>query len=202
MLDSTVRKIIDKPLDTVGRYLAKIGIKANYITMLGFVFGLIAILYISIGNLPYGLLFLCLNRIADGVDGAVARAVKLTNFGGFVDIVADFIIYAGVVFAFAIYNPDNALYAAFLIFSFVGPITSFLAYAIIAAKDDVNTSKNGQKSFYYLGGICEGTETAFILILMCLAPHFFVQICIIYGILCWVTTIGRVYAAWNDFGKI
>ncbi|MDP5083232.1 MAG: CDP-alcohol phosphatidyltransferase family protein, partial [Rickettsiaceae bacterium] len=148
MLDSAVRKIINKPLNALGKQLAKLGLKANYITIVGFAFGIISILYISIGNLPYGLLFLCLNRIADGLDGAVARAVKLTSFGGLIDIVADFIIYAGVVFAFAIYNPDNALYAAFLIFSFVGPITSFLAYAIIAAKHDVTTNKRGQKSFY------------------------------------------------------
>lgn len=201
MLDSRVRKIIEKPLDFFGRRLASTGINANSVTIIGFVFGLASILSISIGNLPYGLFFLCLNRIADGLDGAIARTTKLTDFGGFLDIVADFIIYAGVVFAFAIDNPDNALYAAFLIFSFVGPITSFLAYAIIAAKKDINTSKRGRKSFYYLGGICEDTETAFILILMCIAPHLFSKICIIYGILCWLTTIGRVYATWNDFGE-
>ena len=201
MLDSRVRKIIEKPLDFFGRRLAGIGIDANSVTIIGFAFGLASILSISIGNLPYGLFFLCLNRIADGLDGAIARATKLADFGGFLDIVADFIIYAGIVFAFAINNMDNAFYAAFLIFSFVGTITSFLAYAIIAAKKDVNTSKRGRKSFYYLGGICEGTETAFILILMCIAPHLFSKICIIYGILCWFTTIGRVYTTWNDFGE-
>lgn len=201
MLDSRVRKIIEKPLDFLGRRLASTGINANSVTIIGFVFGLASILSISFGNLPYGLFFLCLNRIADGLDGAIARTTQLTDFGGFLDIVADFIIYAGVVFAFAIDNPDNAFYAAFLIFSFVGPITSFLAYAIIAAKKDINTSKRGRKSFYYLGGICEGTETAFILILMCITPHLFPRICIIYGILCWLTTIGRVYATWSDFGR-
>jgi len=116
--------------------------------------------------------------------------------------VCDFIIYSGIVFAFGIANPDHLIYANFLIFSFIGPITSFLAYAIIASKRQINTQKRGKKSFYYLGGICEGTETAVVLVLFCLIPKHFNIICLVFGILCWLTTLGRVYRAWNDFGEI
>ena len=199
MLDSRVRRIIDKPLDVVGRKLELLGITANSVTIFGFICGLLSIISISADQLNYGLFLLCLNRLADGLDGAVARASSLSDFGGFLDIVSDFIIYSGVVFAFAIRDQSQSLYAAFLIFSFIGPITSFLAYAIIAAKKDVNTSNRGKKSFYHLGGVCEGTETAFILILICAVPSIFAEVCIIYGALCWLTTTGRVYAAWSDF---
>jgi phosphatidylglycerophosphate synthase len=202
MLDSKVRELIDKPLDIIGRKLDFIGLTPNSITAFGFFCGILSILFIANNDLNYGLLFLCLNRLSDGLDGAVARASKLSDFGGFLDIVADFIIYSGVVFAFAIKDQSEALYAAFLIFSFIGPITSFLAYAIIAAKKDINTSKRGVKSFYYLGGICEGTETAFVLMLICVLPNIFAEVCIVYGILCWVTTAGRVYATWSDFGEV
>src|SRR5204863_1842029 len=82
----------------------------------------------------------------------------------------------------------------------IGPITSFLAYATIAAKKQIHCDRRGKKSFYYLGGICEGTETAVILILMCMIPEIFPELCFFYGILCWMTTIGRIYQAWNDFG--
>lgn len=201
MLDSRVRKLIDKPLDAVGKKLGLFGVTANSVTIFGFISGILSIIFIANDSLNYALLFLCLNRLSDGLDGAVARASKLSDFGGFLDIVSDFIIYSGIVFAFAIRDTSVALYAAFLIFSFVGPITSFLAYAIIAAKKDVNTVKRGKKSFYYLGGICEGTETAFILILMCIMPSIFAEICVVYGILCWLTTAGRVYATWHDFAK-
>ena len=44
------------------------------------------------------------------------------------------------------------------------------------------------------------TETALVLILFCLIPDWFNVLCFTYGILCWFTTIGRVYAAWQDFG--
>ncbi len=202
MLDSRVRRVINKPLDAVGKKLGMVGITANSVTIFGFFCGILSIALIANDYLNYALFFLCLNRLSDGLDGAVARASKLSDFGGFLDIVSDFIIYSGIVFAFAMRDTSVALYAAFLIFSFIGPITSFLAYAIIAAKNDVSTLKRGKKSFYYLGGICEGTETAFVLILMCVIPNIFAEICVVYGILCWLTTAGRVYATWYDFAKV
>ena len=64
---------------------------------------------------------------ADGLDGAVARHVGVTDLGGYLDIVLDFLIYSGIVFGFAVGRPDQALPAAFLIFSFVGTGTAFLA---------------------------------------------------------------------------
>ena len=199
MLDSTVRVIIDVPLNYIGKRMAALGFSANYITFLGFFLGIIAIHQIIIGNFQQALIFLIINRFCDGIDGAIARHTNLTDFGGFLDIICDFVIYSGIVLAFAINDHSKALAAAFLIFCFIGPITSFLAYAIIAAKRKVNTDASGKKSFYHLGGICEGTETALILILMCIVPNIYIEICLIYGLLCIITTVGRCYAAYVDF---
>ncbi len=201
MLDPYVRPLIDPPLNYVGAKLAKQGVTSNIITLFGFMVGIFAMIMIGFEHYLIAAYLLVCNRVCDGLDGAVARHSKLTDFGGFIDIVCDFIIYGGVVFAFCLTDPSRANPGAFLIFSFIGPITSFLAYATLAAKKNIQCLKRGQKSFYYLGGICEGTETAFVLILMCLAPEIFTEICIVYGVLCWITTGGRVYQAWTDFGK-
>mgnify|MGYP000250378737 CR=1 FL=1 len=109
MLDSRVRKIIDKPLDTMGRRLELLGITANSVTIVGFICGVLSIISIAGDQLNYGLFFLCLNRLADGLDGAVARASELSDFGAFLDIVSDFIIYSGVVFAFALRDQSQSL---------------------------------------------------------------------------------------------
>lgn len=200
MLDAFLRPYIDRSLSKLALALVRVGVTANQVTMLGFIFGLLAMLALAFGYNLCAFLLLCINRFCDGLDGAVARHSKLTDFGGFLDIVCDFIIYSGIVFAFALANPAESTAAAFLIFSFVGPITSFLAYAIIASKRKKITSKRGRKSFYYLGGICEGTETFATLALICLIPEHFTIIAVIYGVLCWTTTVGRIYDAWIDFG--
>jgi phosphatidylglycerophosphate synthase len=200
VLDPYIRPLIDPPLNAIGKRMVVIGVSANMTTVIGFIFGLIAIAMIILQHFSIAAIFIGLNRLADGLDGAVARHTYLSDFGGFLDIVSDFIIYSGIVFAFGVTNPDNLLYAAFLIFSFIGPMTSFLAYAVIASKRKITSSQRGKKSFYYLGGICEGTETGTALILFCLIPQYFSNICVVFGVLCWMTTIGRIYNAWIDFG--
>ena len=51
------------------------------------------------------LLLFILNRLFDGLDGAVARATRRTDRGGFLDIVFDFAVYGAVPLAFALREP-------------------------------------------------------------------------------------------------
>jgi len=199
MLDSHLRPFIDPTLNAIGRFLAKYGVSANFITLSGFIIGLLAVPFIINQQYTVALVLIGINRLFDGIDGGIARQTKLSDFGGFLDIVCDFIFYSAIVFAFALARPHEALWGVFLVFSFIGPITSFLAYAIIAAKHQHITTVRGTKSFYHLGGICEGTETMAVLMLMCLFPSAFAMICLVYGMLCWLTTLGRVLQARRDF---
>ena len=160
MLDARLRRLIDPPLDRLCAPLARYGLSANLATAVGFATGLAAIAAIAAKAYGLGLGLLLLNRLLDGLDGALARRQGITDLGGFLDIVCDFIVYAGVPMAFALADPGaNALPAAFLIFSFIGTASSFLAYAIMAAKRGITTELRGRKSLYYLGGLTEGSET-------------------------------------------
>ncbi len=201
MFDSRIRPFMDPPLAKCARMFAARGIHANTLTAAGFFIALLS--FFALGFQFYGLalLFILLNRCFDGLDGAVARINGPTDLGGYLDIVSDFVFYAGVVFFFAVGRPDMALPAAFLIFSFVGTGTSFLAYAIIAAKRGEETEHQGKKSFYYLSGLTEGFETIVFLVLMCVFPALFGWMAVFFGALCWITTFGRVWAGMNRFGQ-
>jgi phosphatidylglycerophosphate synthase len=200
MLDSYMRRIIDPPLDRVGRRLAGLGVAANAVTIGGFAIGLLAIPLLAAQWYGVALALILLNRLADGLDGAVARHTALTDFGGYLDIVCDFIVYAGVAFGFALARPENALPAAFLILSFVGTGTSFLAFAILAAKRGLASEARGRKSLYYLGGLTEGTETIAIFVVFCLFPSVFPTLAYVFAALCWMTTAARVVTARRRFG--
>ena len=196
MLDARLRRLIDPPLDRLGAPLAARGVSANAVTVTGFALGLGAAAAIASRAWLLGLALLLLNRLCDGLDGAIARRRGLTDLGGFLDIVLDFLIYAAVPFAFALADPAaNALAAAFLIFSFVGTGASCLAYAVMAAKRGVATELRGRKSLYYLGGLTEGTETIAAFVLACLWPALFPWIALIFGLLCWLTTATRIAVA-------
>jgi phosphatidylglycerophosphate synthase len=198
MLDARLRRLIDPPLERLAGPLAARGLSANAVTLIGFALGLCAMAAIALQLYLLGLGLLLVNRLCDGLDGALARRRGLSDLGGFLDIVLDFIVYSGVPFAFALADPArNGLPAAFLIFSFVGTGTSFLAFAIMAAKRGLATDLRGRKSLYYLGGLTEGTETLLAFVLACLLPGWFPAVAYVFGGLCWLTTATRITVAWQ-----
>jgi phosphatidylglycerophosphate synthase len=198
MLDARLRRLIDPPLDRLCAPLARYGLSANLTTAVGFAIGVAAMAAIARQAYGLGLGLLLLNRLLDGLDGALARRRGITDLGGFLDILADFIVYAGVPLAFALADPGaNALPAAFLIFSFIGTATSFLAFAVMAAKRGITSELRGKKSLYYLGGLTEGSETIAAFVLACLWPGWFPSIAWVFGALCWLTTATRVGVAWQ-----
>jgi phosphatidylglycerophosphate synthase len=199
MLDARLRKLIDPPLDAVGRRLARAGVTANSVTWTGFLVGVGAWALLVLGSYWGALALILLNRLADGIDGAVARHGRISDLGGYLDIVLDFLFYAGVVFFFAVGRPGDALPAAFLIFSFVGTGASFLAFAALAAKRNITTAARGAKSIYYLGGLTEGSETIALFVAICLFPDLFAWFAWIFGGLCWLTTAVRIFMAVETF---
>lgn len=196
MLDARMRTLIDPPLNAVGRSLARTGLTADGVTLIGLALGLIAALTIALGNPLLALIPLLLSRIADGLDGAVARATQKTDFGGYLDIAADFLFYGAIPFAFVVMDPTaNGLAGAYLLTSFYFNGTSFLGYAILAEKHDMQTAAQGQKSLYYSNGLLEGTETILFFVILCLLPTWFVPLAWIFGTACFATGLLRVYGA-------
>lgn len=201
MFDAVLRHVIDPPLSRVGKAVARFGISANAVTVFGFVLGMSAIPLIAFEFYFLALGLILINRVFDGLDGAVARETALSDFGGYLDVICDFIFYSGIVFAFALARPENSLVSAFLIFSFMGTAATFLTYAIMAEKHKITTDIRGIKSLYYLGGLAEGAETIIVFVLFCLFPGYFSLVAIIFGIMCWITTATRIYAAYVTFHK-
>jgi hypothetical protein len=107
-----------------------------------------------------------------------------------------------VPFFFAVGRPDDALPAAFLVFSFVGTGSSFLAFAAVAAKRGLTTEARGRKAIYYLGGLTEATETLALFVLICLFPEWFSICAWVFGGLCWLTTATRIWAAVEAFRNV
>lgn len=197
MLDSRMRKLIDPPLNRIGQWLAARHITANHVTLTGFAIGLLAALAIAFQFYILGLLLLLISRLADGLDGAVARASAPTDLGGFLDITLDFFFYGAIPMAFAIADPQaNALAAAVLLAAFYATGSSFLAFAIMAEKRRITTTARGLKSLYYIGGLAEGTETIAVFVAFCLFPGWFAWIAYVFAAICFVTAANRVVIGW------
>lgn len=192
MFDRRLRRWIDPALEAIAFRLHRCGLSANTLTVGGFLAGAAACGAIATEHYAVGLALLLTNRLADGLDGSLARRTQSTDLGGFLDIVLDTIFYAAVPFAFALADGANYPAACFLIFSFVGTGGSFLAYAVISARRGVVTDVSRQKSFFYSVGLMEGGETILFFVLFCLLPGHFAMLAWIFGVLCWLTTALRI----------
>jgi phosphatidylglycerophosphate synthase len=197
MLDGALRRFIDPPLDAIGRRLADAGISANGMTLGGFALGIVGVPLLASDAYGWALLVILANRIADGLDGAIARRKGLSDLGGYLDIVCDFLFYGAVVFGFVLARPENRLPGAFLLLSFIATGSSFLAFAALAAGRGLQTRAQGSKSLYYLGGLTEGSETIGFFVLCCLFPATFGVLAWIFGAACWLTALTRVLTAWR-----
>ncbi|MGR5238048.1 CDP-alcohol phosphatidyltransferase family protein [Vibrio alfacsensis] len=195
MLDSLSIKVIRWPLTQSAKLLDNRGVTANQITLFGFVLGCFALPSLVTEQYTLALLFIFLNRVCDGLDGALARIQGITDAGGFLDISLDFLFYSLIPFGFVLANPEqNAVAGAFLIFSFIGTGSSFLAFAIMASKRGIDNPVYKNKSLYYMSGLTEGTETIGCFALLCLFPQHFDVIAYIFGAACWFTTFTRIYS--------
>lgn len=193
MLDAPARRFIDPTLNRMGRRLALRGIAANNVTLIGLGLGLLAALFIAVDQPLLALLPLLASRLADGLDGAVARATRKSDFGGYLDISSDFLFYGAIPVAFVIADPAaNGVAGAVLLASFYFNGTSFLGYAILAEKHKMATSAQGSKSLYYSNGLLEGTETILFFVLLCLLPLYFAPMAWVFGTLCFLSGALRI----------
>jgi len=196
MLDKAVQAALRPVMVRAARGLCRLGISADALTWSGFVLGLGAAVAIASTHYLSGLVLLLASRLMDGLDGAVARATQPTDRGGFLDITLDFVFYASIPLAFAVAAPAaNALAAAVLLASFIGTGSSFLAFAIVAEKRRLRSLAFPDKSFYFLGGLTEATETIAAFVAMCLWPQWFAPIAYGFAALCALTTALRI--AWG-----
>lgn len=200
MLDAAMRKLIDPPLTRAGMSLARVGISANGVTLFGGAVGLAAAVSIAAGHYWWGLALILVSRLADGLDGAVARANGPTDFGGYLDIAVDFLFYGAVPLGFVLANPPaNAIPGALLLVSFYFNAASFLGYAVLAEKHGMKTERTGQKSLFYADGLMEGTETIGFFIAFCLWPQHFGWFAIIFAAATLYTAAARLFRAYREF---
>ena len=198
MLDKYLNELFFPTLNTICIKLRHFGIRANWITFLGLVFAFLLLLALSFGYFYLCIFFVLMNRICDGLDGCLARLEGPSNFGGFIDIVFDFVFYSFVPLGFAIYAESNYFACVVLLTAFYINGGTFLGFASIASKN-CKSIDFGKKSIYYSDGLIEGTETVIFFSLFCLFPDYFNLIAYIFAGLTLITAGNRIRLAADLF---
>ncbi|MBU2979776.1 CDP-alcohol phosphatidyltransferase family protein [Alteromonas sp. C1M14] len=204
MIDAKITPLIKPLLRPVVAFFDKKGASPNHITVAGFVLGMLAVPAILLNAWGFALLFIGLNRVCDGLDGELARFQNSSSSaGGYLDICLDFLFYASIPLAFGIADPVNwGVPALTLLAAFIGTGSSFLAFAIAAEKYHIQRPQFASKSFYYMQGLTEGTETIVVFILFCLMPQWFPVLAYVFSAACLITIVTRIAGGFNTLVKV
>lgn len=100
MLDRHLHPRIKPLLHQCVRVLDKPGITPDGLTLMGFAIGVLALPFLALGWYLAALIVILLNRLLDGLDGALARRRGLTDAGGFLDISLDFLLRDGAFWVY------------------------------------------------------------------------------------------------------
>ena len=198
MIDAKLLPLQRRLLRPMALGLVTFGVRADQVTITGFLLGIVALPLLASEQYIWALVFILLNRLLDGIDGEVARLTITTDRGAFLDIALDFVFYALIPLGFALANvTENALAAAVLLAAFVGTGSSFLAFSLMAQKRKLHAQKFPSKGLYYLGGLTEGAETIAVFVAFCLWPNLFTPLAYGFAFACGLTTLSRWLQGWH-----
>src|SRR5215472_9602936 len=191
MLDSRMRAMLGPALDAAGRRLARAGVPPVALTGAGWAAGVGACAATALRAWPVALALWLASRLLDGLDGPTARGYgSPTEAGGFLDIVADFSIYAGVILGLAIALPAARLACVALLTAYYISGTAFLALSSLAERR--RQRLGDERSLRFVGGLAEGTETIAVYLLLFLLPQHAVVIVWAFTAAVGVTAAQRV----------
>jgi phosphatidylglycerophosphate synthase len=170
MLDARIRELLNPVLARAGTRLAAAGVPPAALTGTGWAAGAGACAATALAAWPAALGLWLANRLLDGLDGPTARAAgKATEAGGFLDIMADFSVYAGIILGLAVAVPGARLACVALLTAYYVSGTAFLALSSLAERRGAPIGD--ERSLRFTGGLAEGTETVLVYALLFLLPR-------------------------------
>lgn len=159
MIDEVARNRFARAAAPVARALGQAGVSPTIISWLGFGLALGAMVAVAHDRRTLAVLAWIASRLADGLDGLVARETgQRSAFGGYLDVTLDMAAYSGVVIAFGLRTPTAWLVCACVLAAYVLNITTTLALAASAAEAG-RTVATGNRSLQFTRGLAEAGET-------------------------------------------
>lgn len=199
MRDATLRQKKDDLMVPMARRLFG-SVHPNVISFVAMAVGLLTILAIVNQLYVVGLILWLLNRVLDGLDGVIARVHdKQSDFGGYLDLLLDFVIYLAIPIAFLWVEPTQinlwagiALLAAYVI--------NLLSWTTLSALLEKRRHQSAKRltSMEMPSGLIEGTETILFYCLFFIVPAYLAVLYAAMAALVFFTAGQRVWWAYRN----
>ncbi|MEW6085774.1 MAG: CDP-alcohol phosphatidyltransferase family protein [Chloroflexota bacterium] len=192
MFDTPLRKIKDEIGAPLARRLSRASPIA--ISLIALIVALLAAWSAYRQIYPAAFALWILNRALDGLDGLLARMHnKQSDFGGYVDILTDFVAYAALPIGLVAGSPSNERYLAlaFMLASFYINAASWMYLAAILEKR-AQHGDDTQTAIVMPAGLIGGFETIIAYGVFTLFPAYLTTLYIIFTVLVFITIAQRL----------
>jgi len=197
--DAVLREQKDRILEPLARSFFRT-VSPNLISFIALISGLLSAAAIVQGELGWGIGFWLLNRVLDGLDGVVARIHdKQSDFGGYLDLLLDYVVYLAIPVAFVVAAPTPAHFWSIVALLVAYQINS-LSWTLLSSLLEKRqiAAANRLTSIEMPAGLIEGAETVVFYTLFFLLPGYIPWLFGVMAGLVIVTAIQRVWWAWHN----
>ena len=191
MLDRELREIKEQVMVPIAVPMADYA-TPTALSLVGLGFGIATGVAAGMGLYLPALLLWVINRVFDGLDGTIARMTdKQSDLGAYVDILADFAVYAFVPVMLAVGCGDAACYVAalFLLSTFYLNAGSWIYLTALLEKRQHQA--DNMTSVTMPRSLIEGGETVLFFTLFLLLPGHLVPLFALMGVLVLITVAQR-----------
>ena len=206
MLDAAARRLLEPALLRLAAGIDGAWLTPDRITAAGLVLGLGSAGAAALQQWPVAVVLWLLSRLADGLDGPLARRRRSrtgrsdAGAGGFFDITADFAVYgSGVVgVAAGTAGAGEGPWWPFLLVLLAYYLNgaSFLAFSSIAERSGRRLDDG--RSLSFIGGLAEGTETIAVHALWLLVPGLAWQIALVWAVVVFLSAGQRMWTGYRS----
>ncbi|MCC7002219.1 MAG: CDP-alcohol phosphatidyltransferase family protein [Gemmatimonadaceae bacterium] len=194
MLDEHFRRGMQRTAAAPARWMHRLGVTPNMVTVAAYVLGLAAAVLVARGHASVGISVWIASRVLDGYDGILARlSGRATLFGGFLDISLDMLAYSSMAVAFAVARPEQWTLWMIVLVGYVMAITTTLALSSLLERAD--RTLGGDRSLQFTPALAEGGETSIVYVAVVLLPGWAEGILWGWIALLALTALGRVRLA-------
>ena len=192
MFDTSLRNAKDRVASPLALRMSHVS--PATVTVIALVFGLGSAAFSARGLYLWGLAFWMINRALDGLDGLLARLHgKQGDFGGYLDILFDFVAYAAVPIGIVVGAPSQERYLAlaFMLATFYVNTASWMYLAAILEKRHARDPETAT-TVVMPAGLIGGFETFVAYCLFLIFPFYITYLFWGFSALVLVTVVQRL----------
>ena len=201
MFDASLRRVKDRIGEPLAARMRPVA--PETVTVLALLTGLGCAVCAAMGLAVASLLLWLLSRGLDGLDGLLARQYnKQSDFGGYLDILLDYVVYAAVPLGLVLGHPtqQNYLALAIMLAVFYVNSASWMMLAAILEKRNAQlvydpASQRGLTTVVMPAGLVGAAETIIAYSLFLLFPGALAPLFLLFSALVVFTVIQRLFWA-------